>query len=311
MINSCPKCGGSQIRQITPGYFECSTQVVMGVLQLPAGPMPAVQACGHRFQTGTTSASSSPCWCGRDSIGSCTDCARRLCGLHGTTSGSFLCGDCVNAHAQRKVDEADAARAQAQAAAASEQTALESRQAALSARLAAAHDLAEIATLITDNEADLTDATSQGAWARLADSGTIEPTHDIVTAVGREHFLRVGNFCMASDPGWGWRETGRVNGWHWQVDTGLDGGSRVGWLDAEGKMWTAGNMLEAGADKTNYVALPRGKLFYVTSSPGAMGIIQYAGTHTPRKVIGGVPLVRPSSDAGHAHAVASILRRAD
>jgi hypothetical protein len=79
------------------------------------------------------------------------------------------------------------ARAQAQAAAASEQTALESRQAALSARLAAAHDLAEIATLITDNEADLTDAASQGAWARLADSGTIEPTHD--SNGGRERAL--------------------------------------------------------------------------------------------------------------------------
>jgi hypothetical protein len=308
VINSCPKCGGSQIRQITPGYFECSSQVVKGVLQLPTGPMPAVGACGHHFQTGTISASFPPCGCGRDSIGNCAECARRLCGLHGTTSGPFLCRECLDARAQRKAAEANAAQAQAQAAAASEQAALESRQAALSTKLAAAHDVEEIVKLITANEAELTDAASKSAWVRLAGSGSIDPTSDIVTAVGKEHFLRVGNWCMADDPGWGWRETGRTSAWQWQNGT-AEVGKRRGWLDAEGEIWMISNdALKAGSNKKNFVALPLGETFRTTSSPGAMGIIQYAGTHAPRKAASGFVVFQQGSDAGHAHAVASILR---
>jgi hypothetical protein len=144
MTGLCPKCGGSELRQITPGFFECTSSVVLGVIQRPdAGPMPAIHPCSYGFQVGTVS-SSEPCWCGRDSIGSCVDCARRLCGLHGTTTGSFLCGDCFNTHSQRKL-----AAAEEEAAA---RAAQESTRAALVARFRASRDPREIMTLFIENE---------------------------------------------------------------------------------------------------------------------------------------------------------------
>jgi hypothetical protein len=85
------------LRQITPGSFECTQPVPLDGIPpgFPGNPLHALnmRPCGTRFQVPTTRATE-PCFCGRDSIGSCQDCGRRLCGLHGTDSGAFLCGDC-------------------------------------------------------------------------------------------------------------------------------------------------------------------------------------------------------------------------
>lgn len=55
--------------------------------------VPVPGPCGHRFQVGSGNAD--PCFCGRDSIGACKDCARRFCGLHGSSEGEFLCESCI------------------------------------------------------------------------------------------------------------------------------------------------------------------------------------------------------------------------
>ena len=177
MSGSCPKCGGSTFRQITPGFFECVSPVVAGMIPRPGGGglMPAEHRCGHRFQTGTSSGTA-PCWCGRDSIGNCTDCARRLCGLHGTSAGLFLCGDCFQLRAAREKAESD----EKQAIAARERAAEESRCAAVNASLRAALDPDEITTLICENEAILKSGWCSEAWMRLLARRVIKPTHDIV-----------------------------------------------------------------------------------------------------------------------------------
>lgn len=309
MINTCPKCGGSNLRPITPGYFECLSPVTVGVIQHPGGmgPMPAVAECGHHFQTGATSASG-PCGCGRDSIGSCTDCGRRLCGLHGTTKGPFLCAECFNARHQREVAYAGAAAEQARAAAAQKEQDRAARRNSMTARLAVTQNPHEIAALVIENEADITDEASRDAWVRLVNSGIIDPTHDIVTAVGRQHLLVVGNFCNAPDPGWGWRETGRVNAWCAHDDTAPDR-----WLEANGRLWlpdrsSGGGALTAGQGERNHIALLRGRPFIVSKSPGSFGLVHYAGSVSPRSAVGGVVLSESAGGIGHARTVASILR---
>lgn len=110
MSISCPQCGGSELRQITPGFFECVSQVQVGAI--PPGVhgnrehLPVPGPCGHRFQVGGSGGPAEPCHCGRDSIGACRDCSRRLCGLHGTNEGEFLCAECIG----KRRDRADLER---------------------------------------------------------------------------------------------------------------------------------------------------------------------------------------------------------
>lgn len=109
MSTSCPQCGGSDLRQITPGFFECVSQVQVGAI--PPGVhgnreyLPVPGPCGHRFQVGGGSGQAEPCACGRDSIGACRDCNRRLCGLHGTDGGEFLCAGCIGKRQDRAEQE--------------------------------------------------------------------------------------------------------------------------------------------------------------------------------------------------------------
>lgn len=101
MTPSCPKCGSSSVRQITPDFFECTNEILEGVV---AGPVPMYRPCGNRFQVAPSSQVES-CICGRHSIGNCFDCGRALCGLHGSDSGLFLCADCTKARGQRAGEE--------------------------------------------------------------------------------------------------------------------------------------------------------------------------------------------------------------
>jgi hypothetical protein len=102
----CPECGGTSLKTITPSYLECISETQVGVV--PPGahgnphPLPAMGSCGHRFHVPRPASAASPCFCGRDSIGSCLECSRRICGLHGSGSGDFLCGDCVSVRRRAK-----------------------------------------------------------------------------------------------------------------------------------------------------------------------------------------------------------------
>jgi hypothetical protein len=316
MNGPCPKCGGFDIRQITPGFFECKSMVVAGIIHRPdgAGPMPAERPCGHRFQVGSTSAAEL-CWCGRQSIGRCADCARPLCGKHGTTDGLFLCGDCLDQRDQRRRDERTAAAERLQAIAAQELAETERRRAAVAAKLVSAQDPDEAMILIIENTADITDDVAKAAWLRLVGSGAVKPTHDIVTAVGSGHFLITG---WQNDPGWRWHETSRADAWCAEKVT-LPGrqGPEDRWLDGDGVMWRKVSStleLRKGSGptftrgETNWVALPPSQPFRSTGCPQSLGLVLLPNAK-PRSVVSGVTLSQVSSgDLGYARVVAAIVR---
>lgn len=98
---TCPYCGGNQVRQITPGEFECVTPHPAGLVPPGPGGFAPMRPCTHRFQIATT-VRTAPCSCGRESIGKCNDCGKFLCGLHGTGSGEFLCAGCQQARQEQR-----------------------------------------------------------------------------------------------------------------------------------------------------------------------------------------------------------------
>lgn len=89
---ACPRCGGTGRLQIAPNLYRCTSTV--STLQ-PTGLHPSgvmgqsyrrvAVTCGHEYQEGA-GIQGAPCYCGTDSIGSCQECHRRVCGLH---SGIF------------------------------------------------------------------------------------------------------------------------------------------------------------------------------------------------------------------------------
>ncbi len=279
ITGSCPKCGGSALRQITPGFSECVSPVVAGVIQRPGdgGPMPAEYPCGHRFQTGT-SPGTEPCWCGRDSIGSCADCARRLCGLHGTSTGLFLCGDCF----QRCVVREKAEAGEKQAIAARERAAEESRCAAVNASLRAALDPDEIMTLICVNEAILKSGWCHDAWMRLVASGVIKPTHDIV----KVEWKRRGP-C----------EVNRVGAWR-ACEVTMTGGTPSDYvLRHDGRLLTASSQWPF--NPPHYV-LPRGEKFRTARDRPSGKVSVVAGVDGP--------LGFPETHDAYARVAAAVLR---
>ncbi len=108
MNPACPNCGGTRVRQITPGFFECESAIDASIPPGMAGNptwLHGSRPCGHRFQV-ATAVTTEHCACGRQSIGRCQDCSQPLCGLHGTTGGAFLCGRCF----RRRDEQAEAER---------------------------------------------------------------------------------------------------------------------------------------------------------------------------------------------------------
>jgi hypothetical protein len=269
MNGHCPKCGGSSLSQITPGFFECFSLIVVGVIHRPdgMGPMPAERPCGHRFQV-SVPGSAELCQCGRQSIGRCADCTRPLCGIEGTTLGLFLCPECVSQRAQRRRAEEKAAAEQQQAATARALAEAERRRNAAIAALAAAQDAAATINVIIANAADIPDEAGKAAWLRLVASRVIAPKQEIVTAIGLRHILYDSN-----DPGRDWREVSRAAAWRAQ---GVDGDSDR-WLDSDGSMWATTvsqnlRLYAGGTPQTypigrrargepNWIALPRGEIF--------------------------------------------------
>jgi hypothetical protein len=309
MNSPCPKCGGSSLTQITPGFFECTSLVVVAVIDRPGGmgPMPAEHPCGHRFQVGVAS-SAELCRCGRQSIGRCADCARPLCGIDGTTRGLFLCPECINQRDQRRRAEERAAAEQQQAAAERTLAEAESRRAAAIAALSAAQGADATIRVIIAHADDIPDEVGKAAWLRLVTSRVITPTHEIVTAIGLRHIHH-----DYDDPGRGWREVSRAAAWCAQGVVQDDGRSSDRWLDSDGSMWTAAlsqnlRLYVGGTPNTypigrrargepNWIALPRGETFRTSFSKSPW-------IH----VTGGVRLNPQPANNDYAKVVAAILR---
>ena len=171
MSARCPRCGGSDTLQITPGLYECRSATPVGVIP-PGGvgnpgyaEKVVVGLCGHQFQV-AVAAAVDHCGCGRQAIGRCRDCDSPLCGIHGTTRGDLLCANCAAARvdAERQRNEARAQEADMERA-----ENLESGDARKIAEGAAA-----IEQLVDRTEA-------ARAWAAYLESAHPSPTHDIVT----------------------------------------------------------------------------------------------------------------------------------
>ena len=313
MNGQCPKCGGSDLLQITPGFLECRSLVVGLMHQADGSSVPAGHLCGHRFQV-SAPVSVELCACGRQSIGRCADCARALCGQHGTADGLFLCGDCLRHRDQRRRDEETAAAKQQQAAAARELAETERRRAAVSAKVVSAQDLGEMMTLIVENIVDIPDDVARMAWLRLVGGRAVKPTHDIVTAVGNGHFLQ----GVQNDPGWRWRETSRVDAWgtRQRIFPGREA-PEDRWLDGRGAMWRSMSSvleLRKGPGPTftrgeiNWVVLPRGEPFRATGCAQSLGLVLLPNAKM-RSVVSGMTLSQPSSqDLGYARVVAAIVQ---
>lgn len=94
MTGRCSRCGGTDRCLLSPGYFECTAQVLQGVVpQLGLGERPIYGVCGHRYREGPPADVGAPgCPCGLFAIGYCVVCGVPRCGEHGVTAGSrFLC----------------------------------------------------------------------------------------------------------------------------------------------------------------------------------------------------------------------------
>lgn len=222
-MSTCPRCGGAETLEISPGYFECQSTEFYGVVPpelsgLP-GPIPHHGVCGHRYQVATAT-DRTPCevpGCGRDSVGTCQGgCERRLCGLCGSSRGSFVCADCIAEHKLR-VDERERARRDA-----------ESREAAeharslveLSRAIASEPDPENLVELLSKGSPGLDFDACWTAWSKIANATLLPPTNELVTMQFRELFT-----------GPKVREVHRSPVW--------DAGPGGGWLDSRGRMWKA------------------------------------------------------------------------
>lgn len=89
---TCPRCGGASRRQISGGFWECTTshEIVTNTVR-QVGPevfQPAVRSefrtCHHRYHEGDEAVSSDPalCRCNTFAIGQCTECGVPVCGDH-------------------------------------------------------------------------------------------------------------------------------------------------------------------------------------------------------------------------------------
>jgi hypothetical protein len=220
----CPQCGGSRVRPITPGYYECLEDVVIGgvppeVTGLPHH-IPDLRPCGARFHVGAAGASVPCAFCGLDSIGTCEGgCERRLCGNHGTAKPPFLCRECI-VRRQAESDRAERERVEARVLAHKRE--LEE----ISERLDSAESPTEIAELVRRGGAGLGAEALGAAWKRLIDGGSLgPPPYDVVT-VTFTYRRPFGNMS---------KELSRVGAWRFRPE--LQRHQDWFLLDVEGTRW--------------------------------------------------------------------------
>jgi hypothetical protein len=202
MSITCPQCGGTALREIAPGFFECVSDID---ISMPPGMMGnptlvgGARRCGHRFQTGRAGGAMACAFCGRDSIGTCEgECGRRLCGIHGAADGPFRCAECIDKERREGEDarQANFARIRTRLRAA-----IESDDAAtLAAALREDGPQAAHFGLLEDNE-------FREAWKRYIRLCSPTPDYEYVP-------LR---------PGGRWRDPtpkpGRLPIWEWETAT--------------------------------------------------------------------------------------------
>lgn len=204
----CPRCGGTELREITPGFFECSSRVLAGVFPPEAtggaGPIPDYHPCGHRFNLGAPGATPL-CACGRYSVGRCQDCRQPLCGIHGSSGNTFRCRTCIDAR--------DAAVAQAQRQRAiDENTRLDAKH----AELLAADDPRRIVELLLAGGEELHGQKCVEAWKKLAASGALRHDLDVVRVLHSRYLMQRSTQHYGRRPAWRGSE---------------------GWIDNSGAFW--------------------------------------------------------------------------
>lgn len=294
----CPECGGSQVRQVGPGRFQCDSLVLVDVVPPEVtgyGPVPQHRVCGNRFEIGTLDTPSETCgFCTRLSLGTCADCGRFLCHVHGTSRGAFLCQPCLETRLAAEKREEERRREIAQ-----------KERAEFNAAVAACRDPDQLVSLLTERELlgseDL--EACKSAWIGLVADGAIKPSHDIVTVVGDRHLVKLGS-RPRGDMGRNWRETERTPGWH--------ASNKSVWLDGEG-----GSFHGEGADlflPATKVALSRGASLRLSPWYGSLGAVQLI-TGGFRKVEGGSSLYPRKVDVLHeasdyAQIIVDIVRSA-
>jgi hypothetical protein len=315
MMALCPRCGGSQLRQIAPGVFECASLIDISH-PAPGGMMHGHIPCEHRFQLG--SSSSVPCaipGCGFDSVATCQGgCNRRLCFKH-AGSGTTICRDC----AQQRADAAVQRQRERDAAAAEQ---FEQTRQRVVAVLKVSNDPQEVAEALTsaevaeDDRPLVTVEECRDAWVRIVAAGLAgAPTHELTTAVGSKSWI-----CLTMqlpvppyDPGWLWRERdrdARVDLWG-PLSRSSETPEPI-WLDGSGTVyrpdegWRGGRLDAWRWRSERPVVVGRKASFRTTASGTAFGMRIRSAT---RSIVEGqvVTKVEPAASAYRA-AVASVLR---
>jgi hypothetical protein len=300
----CPQCGGSQLRQVVPGVFECASLIDISH-PAPGGMMHGHIPCGHRFQIG--SLSSGPCAipdCGLDSIATCQGgCRRRLCLKH-AGSGPTICSDC----AQKRADAAAAKEFE------------ETRQRVL-AVLEVSNDPREVAEALTsavvakDDRPLVTVDECRDAWVPIVAAGLAgAPTHELTTAVGSKTWI-----CLSMqwpvpvyDPGWLWHERGRdARVDLWEPPSRSSEMREPTWLDGSGTVYRPNGAFDTQLDARGWqskclVVVAREGRFRTRASGTALGMRIRSAR---RSLVGGrvVRKVEPTA-ASYNATVASVLR---
>jgi len=179
-MTRCPRCGGQELKAITPSEFECVARIVTG--HLPPGargprPLPITEPCGWRFQISTEGRLSGlACSCGRDSIGACVDRHTRLCGLHGSRDGTFLCARCseLRQDVERRTED-EARRAEA----AAQEVARTIRVRQTCDLLSAAADLSSLRDVVDAHWQYVDEEALHERWTHLAGANPFEGTHTL------------------------------------------------------------------------------------------------------------------------------------
>lgn len=309
MIASCPACGGTTLRPITPGFYLCESPIDASIP--PGGGNPdwihGVRPCGHRFQLAVNDMSPQ-CSCGRQSIGRCQDCSKPLCGLHGTSGGDFLCSQCLKERRAEAIAKMKREQETALAAAETAERRLMHKRASAASQLGSAASIAEIIGTLRARKDVLDKGTCRKAWRKLVAAEAVEPSHDAVSVVGWGHFLICG---WQNDPGWLWHKTGSRSAlWRGKLER------EPAYIDADGQVFrpTASLKLDIPKGPTFWrgrpvtVALSRGGRFRAAWCPQSLGLVLLPNAK-PRSPVDGSPLVKiDSHDSAYSELVTSILQ---
>lgn len=266
------------MRQITPNSYECLGQVLVGMAPPQATglphPTPIYRLCRTRFQLGAAVLTPSCVSCGLDSIGACEDCGRRLCGRHGTTSGPFLCGDCLR---RRQAERADTEAMSAQREAKRKKREREE----LVAVLTGSDDPGEVAAALRRFEHMADRDQCRNAWRRLIRAVNLAPTHDCVEVSGRGSILHPWREVPESRIAV-WRAVG-VGSYRNPANREVQEERKTDidlFLAADGSSWRSTGM-EGGFSRTQRtvsyrIVLPRGAVFETRRHGG--GYIEVPGS---------------------------------